>query len=107
MILRQLAHARTGDKGDISNISIIAYHEADYTKLCAALNTERVKSRLEQVAAKVNGEDPQLTVMRYLLPRIWALNFVVTGSLYGGVTKSLALDAHGKTLGSLLMDMDI
>lgn len=107
MKLRQLAHSRTGDKGEISNISVIAYRATDYERLCKALDTERVRSCLEQVTTGATGAQPPLVVRRYELPRVWALNFVVTGSLYGGVTRSLALDAHGKTLGSLLMDLEI
>lgn len=106
MKLRQLAHSRTGDKGDISNISVIAYRKTDYAKVCSALDAERVKSCLDQVFNGSAG-GASLQVRRYELPCVGALNFVVSGILHGGVTKSLALDAHGKTLGSVLLDLDI
>ncbi len=106
MKLRQLAHSRTGDKGNVSNISVIAYRKDDYAKLCAVLDAERVQSCLSQVFHAGRSEEA-LQVRRYELPCVGALNFVVTGALRGGVTRSLALDAHGKTLGSVLMDLDI
>lgn len=94
MKLRELAHARSGDKGDISNISVIAYRAADYEIIRAAVTPERVKRHLRGI---VRGE-----VRRYDLPGLLALNFVLEGALGGGVTRSLALDAHGKCLGGLL-----
>jgi hypothetical protein len=97
--LRDLAHARTGDKGDTSNIAVIAYDPADYDLLRAALTPERVQAFFGGV---VRGE-----VRRYELPRLGALNFVMQGALGGGVTRSLALDAHGKSLGSALLDIDL
>lgn len=108
MKLRQVAHSRTGDKGDISNISVIAYRETDYERLRKSLNTERVRIRLQRSLGEAADTGAKsLVVRRYELPRVRALNFVVIGSLHGGVTKSLALDGHGKTLGSLLMDLDV
>ncbi|MFL6696813.1 MAG: hypothetical protein ACJ8GJ_06565 [Vitreoscilla sp.] len=97
--LRDLAHARTGDKGDTSNIAVIAYDPADYERLRTQLTPERVQAFFRGV---VHGD-----VRRYELPRLGALNFVMSGALGGGVTRSLALDAHGKSLGSALLDMDI
>ena len=97
--LRDLAHARTGDKGDTSNIAVIAYDPADYERLRTQLTPERVQAFFIGV---VHGE-----VRRYELPRLGALNFVMTGALGGGVTRSLALDAHGKSLGSALLDIEI
>jgi hypothetical protein len=87
MKLGEIAHSRAGDKGNISNLSLIAYEESDYEFL-----KERIKG----------------TVTRYELPKIAAFNFVLKGSLYGGVTRSLALDPHGKSLSSyfLLMEID-
>jgi hypothetical protein len=99
MKLRELAHSRTGDKGDISNISVIAYDAGDYPLLEQAVTAERVKHHL---AGIVRGE-----VVRYALPRLGALNFVMQGALGGGVTRSLALDPHGKSLSSALLDLDI
>ncbi|WP_066459451.1 AtuA-related protein [Castellaniella caeni] len=106
MKLRQLAHARTGDKGDTSNISVIAYRHDDYERLCAALSAARVQAYLAGLF-EAGDVPPGFQVRRYELPGVAALNFVVTGVLRGGVTRSLALDAHGKTLGSILLDLDV
>ena len=95
MILRDLAHSRTGDKGDISNVSIIAYDPADYDFLRTEVTVERVRA---QLAGIVRGD-----ILRYELPLIGALNFVMHGALGGGVTRSLALDSHGKSLGGLIL----
>jgi hypothetical protein len=97
--LRELAHSRTGDKGDTSNISLIAYESADYPLLVRYVTAERVR---EHFAGIVRGD-----VTRYELPRLGALNFVMEGALGGGVTRSLALDAHGKSLSSALLSMAI
>jgi hypothetical protein len=97
--LRQIAHSRTGDKGNISNISVIAFDAADYPLLLEHVTSARVASLFKGI---VTG-----TVTRYELPNIAALNFVLTGALGGGVTRSLALDAHGKGLSSALLDLDL
>lgn len=97
--LRDIAHSRTGDKGDISNISVIAYDARHYPLLCAQVTPERVKAHFDGI---VSGE-----VVRYELPGIAALNFVLDRALGGGVTRSLALDAHGKSLSSALLDLEI
>jgi hypothetical protein len=99
MRLREIAHSRTGDKGNISNISVIAYDEKHYPLLLAEVTAERVKAHF---AGVVEGE-----VVRYELPKIFALNFVMDRALGGGVTRSLALDAHGKSLSSALLDLEI
>ncbi len=99
MKLRELAHARTGDKGDTSQISVIAYDPGDYAFLAEHVTAERVRAHF---AAIVRGE-----VRRYELPDIGALNFVMQGALAGGVTRSLALDAHGKSLSSALLDLEL
>ncbi len=99
MKLRELAHARTGDKGDVSNISVIAYAPGDYAFLVAHVTTERVRAQLADV---VRGE-----VARHELPALGALNFVLRGTLGGGVTRSLALDPHGKSLSSSLLEMEM
>lgn len=106
MKLRQIAHSRTGDKGDISTISVIAYRAKDYATLRAAVDAATVRAFLESTLTRKSNASP-LDVKRYELPRVYALNFVVTGALHGGVTRSLALDRHGKTLGSLLLDLDV
>jgi hypothetical protein len=99
MKLRDIAHSRTGDKGNISNISVIAYDPKHYALLCKHVTTARVKAHF---AGVVVGD-----VVRYELPNIAALNFVMHQALGGGVTRSLALDAHGKSLSSALLDLEI
>lgn len=99
MNLRELAHARTGDKGDVSCISVIAYALDDYAFLAEHVTAERVRAQLADV---VRGE-----VARHELPGLGALNFVLHGTLGGGVTRSLALDPHGKSLSSSLLEMEM
>jgi hypothetical protein len=97
--LREIAHSRTGDKGDISNISVICYNEADYELIKAKVTVDVVKEFFSEI---VKGD-----VVRYELPNIAALNFVMYKALGGGVTRTLNLDLHGKTLSSALMDLEI
>lgn len=99
MQLRGIAHARTGDKGDTSNISLIAYDRADYALIERHVTAERVA---EHFSGIVRGE-----VTRYELPQLGALNFVLRRALGGGVTRSLALDAHGKCLGSAILELEL
>ena len=99
MQLRAIAHSRTGDKGDTSNISVIAYDPADYPLLERGVTAERVKEHFGEI---VRGE-----VRRYELPQLGALNFVLQHALGGGVTRSLALDAHGKCLGSAILELEL
>jgi len=97
--VREIAHARAGDKGDISNLSLIAYRLEDYALLERHVTAERVRTHF---AGIVHGQ-----VQRFLLPGLGAINFVMVGALGGGVTRSLALDAHGKSLSSTLLDMEL
>ncbi|MFX0063063.1 MAG: hypothetical protein ACFFC7_12870 [Candidatus Hermodarchaeota archaeon] len=99
MKLREIAHSRAGDKGNISNISLIAYKKEDYPKLVEHVTADRVRNWFKEI---VQGE-----VKRYELPKLGALNFVLYQALEGGVTRSLALDKHGKTFSSALLDMEI
>jgi hypothetical protein len=99
MKLREIAHARAGDKGNTSNISLIAYRGDDYELLAREVTPARVKAHFGTI---VTG-----SVVRYELPALGALNFVLEGALAGGVTRSLVLDAHGKSLSSLLLDLEI
>jgi hypothetical protein len=99
MKLREIAHSRTGDKGNTSNISVIAYDQRHYPLLREQVTAERVKELFSGIAGG--------SVVRYELPNIGALNFVLHNALAGGVTRSLALDAHGKGLSSALLDLDI
>ena len=97
--LRDIAHSRTGDKGETSVISLIAFDEADYPLLRDLVTADRVRAHF---AGIVHCE-----VIRYEIPSLGALNFVLHKALAGGVTRSLALDAHGKSLSSRLLDMEI
>ena len=97
MLLRDIAHARTGDKGNRSTLSVIVYDAKHYPLLEKLVTPERVKAHYEGIV--------QGPVERYCLPHLGALNFVLHGSLAGGVTRSLALDAHGKCLASRLLAM--
>jgi hypothetical protein len=99
MKLRQLAHSRTGDKGNTSNISLIAYEARHFEHLRRHVTQARVKELFSELV--------QGAVARYELPQLGAFNFVMQLALGGGVTRSLSLDAHGKSLSSALLDMDI
>jgi hypothetical protein len=99
MKLRELAHSRTGDKGTILNISVIARNEAAFPRIERHVTAERVKAHLAEVA---HGD-----VIRYTLPHLGALNFVLRRAPGDTVTRSLALDAHGKSLSSALLAMEI
>ena len=99
MKLRSIGHSRTGDKGTTVNISLIAYDERRYPTLVREVTAARVKAYFADL---ITGD-----VIRYELPAIAALNFVLHGVVGGGVTRTLALDAHGKSLGSALLEMEI
>ena len=97
--LSRLAHARSGDKGDISNIGLIATEPHYYGILLREVTAERVKRHF---GALVSGG-----VTRYELPNLSALNFVMEKALDGGGTISLRTDAQGKTHGAALLTMEI
>ena len=97
--LHELAHCRAGDKGNTSTLSVIAYRPDDYPLLVERLTSARVAAHL---AGIVQGE-----VRRFELPRLNALQFVCEHALQGGVTTSLALDAHGKSLSYALLEIDV
>ena len=99
MRLREIAHSRTGDKGDISNISVIAFDPKDFSLLAERVTAERVAALFAGLATG--------PVTRYELPYVGALNFVLEGALGGGVTRALTLDAHGKSLSSLMLELEI
>src|SRR4029079_8879742 len=99
MTVREIAHARTADKGDVCNVSLIAFDPRDYPRLADGATVAPVAALF---AGVVEGE-----IVRYELPHLGALNFVMTRALGGGVTRSLRLDAHGKTLSSLLLNLEI
>ena len=99
MKLWELAHCRTGDKGNISNISVIAYDKKDFELLKSKVTPETLKQWYGKL---VKGD-----ITRYELPQLGALNFVMYDALGGGVTSSTAIDKHGKTLGAYLLQMSI
>ena len=99
MKLWEIAHSRTGDKGNTSNVSLIAYDIKNYDMLREKVTAEKVKEWYKDI---VKGE-----VVRYELPQLGAFNFVMAEALGGGVTRTLSLDMHGKGLSSYLLDMEI
>ena len=99
MKVRDIALARSGDKGNRATLSVIALDVADYPLLARVLTAERVRAHYDGV---VHG-----SVHRYTLPHLGAVHFVMNDALGGGVTRSLALDAHGKTLSAAILDVDL
>jgi hypothetical protein len=97
--LSRIAHARSGDKGDTSNIGVIAFDARNYPVLVREVTAERVKQFF--------GEMVKGKVERYELPNLGALNFLLHEALGGGGTLSLRIDAQGKTLGAALLRMEI
>ncbi|MGA3243534.1 MAG: hypothetical protein ABSE41_02875 [Bacteroidota bacterium] len=97
--LRQICHARSGDKGDSANIGLIALRDEYYPVIAKQVTAERVKKHFEGI---VLGP-----VERYEMPNIGALNFLLHNALGGGGTKSLKNDAQGKTLSAALLRMEI
>ena len=103
MVLREIAHSRTGDKGNLVTISLIAYRPEDFDLLVREVTPERVAQQFSEILdGVVDGP-----VTRYLLPHLSALNFVLRRPATLAVTRSLALDAHGKCLGSALLALDL
>jgi hypothetical protein len=97
--LAAIAHGRAGDKGRLVNISVIAFDARDYARLAREVTVDRVRAQLGDVVA---GD-----VRRYELPQLGALNFVIARAADDSVTRSLALDSHGKSLSSLLLDLEL
>jgi hypothetical protein len=97
--LIDIAHARSGDKGDTANVGVIALKEEYYPLLVKYLTPERVRRHFHGM---VLGD-----VERFELPNLWALNFLLHEALGGGGTKSLKLDAQGKTLSSAMLRMEL
>ena len=97
--LLKIAHGRSGDKGNGSNVGIIARHPKLYPFLKEILTEERVKREMKHICKG--------SVERYELPNIGALNFILNESLGGGGTVSLKIDAQGKTHASTLLRMEI
>lgn len=99
MKLNEIAHSRAGDKGNTLTLSLIPFKESDYQLVCEKVTAQRVKQHFSEL---IDGE-----VTRYELPNISSLLFVCKGALAGGVTTSLRMDAHGKTLSYALLEMEI
>ena len=97
--LSRVAHSRSGDKGDLSNIGVIALDPAYYPVLLREVTVERVK--------RLFGDLCRGPIERFELPNLGALNFLLHEALGGGGTVSLRLDAQGKTLGALLLTLPI
>ena len=93
--LHAIAHGRAGDKGDTSNVSVIAYLPAGWPVLLEQVREARVAEAMAHLGAG--------RVTRHALPNLHALNFVIENALRGGVNASLGLDRHGKTLSFLLL----
>lgn len=97
--LKDIAHARSGDKGDAANVGLIALDERDYALLEKYVSADRVKEHFAEIC--------QGAVKRYELPNLGSLNFMLEQSLGGGGTVSLKTDAQGKTYGAALLRMYI
>jgi hypothetical protein len=97
--LSRIAHARSGDKGDTCNVGVIAFEERHYPVLEREVTPERVKAHFGSL---VLGK-----VVRFELPNLGALNFLLHESLGGGGTLSLRVDAQGKTYGAAMLAMEI
>ena len=99
VMLQHVAHARSGDKGNTSNISVMAYHDTLYPHLKAQLTAEKFKAFY---AGVVTGK-----VTRYEIDGLAMLNFVAEGALGGGVSRSLCLDNYGKSLSAAVLGFEL
>lgn len=98
-IVRDIAHARAGDKGNASNVNVWVYDPADFELLKRTLTAERIKQTFPHL---IRGK-----VTRYELPRLSGLNFVMQDALEGGVNSSLNLDSHGKSWSYLILGLKL
>jgi hypothetical protein len=97
--VHDLAHARSGDKGNTSNVAVIAYDDAGWERIRRQLTSERVMAAYAHLA---HGP-----ITRYEVPKLRALNFVIENALAGGVTRSLRLDPHGKTFSTIVLGIEL
>lgn len=97
--LHQIAHGRSGDKGNRLNVNVIAYEARHWPLLQAQVTAERVRALFAHRGVT--------QVVRYELPRLGALNFVIEDALEGGVNSSLAIDTHGKCLSYLVLGLEV
>ena len=98
-IVRDIAHARAGDKGNTSNVSVWAYDPDDFALLKRCLTAERIKRAFPDL---IRGD-----VERYVVEHLHGLNFVMHDALEGGVNRSLNLDSHGKSWSSLILGLEL
>lgn len=99
VMLREVASARAGDKGDVSNVGVWVYDPAHYEAVRKSLTAERVKAAYPEL---FRG-----TVTRYDLPGLHGLNFVIEHGLEGGVNASLNVDSHGKSFSFLILALEV
>jgi hypothetical protein len=99
MKLREIAYSRSGDKGDISNVCVFPYDDANWELLRAKVTVDAVR---DKYGSLVKGD-----IDRYELPGTHGLNFVLQQALAGGVSISLRTDPHGKSFQSLILDLDV
>ncbi|MBN9378753.1 MAG: hypothetical protein BGO14_07765 [Chlamydiales bacterium 38-26] len=99
LILKDIAYARSGDKGSSANIGIVAYDLKGYEFLIKYLTAETVQNYFKTLGVA--------STIRYELPNLLALNFVLQGVLAGGGSRSLRIDAQGKVLGQALLEMEL
>ena len=99
VLLRTVAHSRSGDKGNISNITVIAYNEIFYEIIKRQITSKKVAKHF---AGVING-----SIVRYNIDRLSVLNFVCSDALDGGVSRSLRLDSYGKSFSSAILMMKL
>ena len=99
VLLREIAHARSGDKGNCSNVCIFVYDSDHYAAIAAQLTGEYLKRNFGDL---FTGE-----ITRYALPNLNGFNYVMQNALEGGVNESLNLDGHGKSWSSLILGLEI
>lgn len=97
--VRDIAHARAGDKGNRSSIAVFAYDPADYDSLCATVTPERLKA---EYGGLLKGD-----IVRHELPNLSGINLVMDQALEGGVNESLNLDGHGKSWSFLILGLSV
>ncbi|HEX3708814.1 MAG TPA: hypothetical protein VHV56_02890 [Pseudolabrys sp.] len=99
LLVRDIAHARAGDKGNTSSINVWAFDPADFERLKRTLTAERIKREFPNL---VRGD-----VKRYIIDHLHGLNFVMQDALEGGVNASLNLDSHGKSWSYLILGLPL
>lgn len=99
VLLGKIAHARSGDKGNSSNIGVIAFDAEGYEFLKRYLTADKVKAFFRHLQLK--------DVVRYEIPNLGALNFVLTEALAGGGSRSLRIDSQGKAFGQAILEMEV